>query len=101
MTTYSPGPWSYRSIPKDKQDHKRVYWVDDANGSPIADIFNLGEMAEANAALMAAAPDLLEALIDLLGHATEQYPHYDSPRGQEEIDHARMAIAKAKAGRIF
>jgi hypothetical protein len=101
MTTHTPGPWTYRPLPKDNPDPNRDYWVDDANGSRIADILNTGNNAEDNAALVAAAPDLLEALIDLLGHAMEQYRHFESPRGQEEIDRARVAIAKAKAGRIF
>ena len=101
MTEHTPGPWSYRSLPKDNRDLNRVYWVDGPDHSHIADIFSTGDMAEANAALIAAAPDLLEALIELLGHAVEQYPHYGSPRGQEEIIRAREAIAKAKVGRIF
>jgi hypothetical protein len=100
MTPHTPGPWTYHPLPTDNKDPNRVYCVD-ANGSQIADIFNTANNAEENAALIAAAPDILEALIDLLGHAMEQYPHFESPRGQEEIDRARVAIAKAKAGRIF
>ena len=100
MTTNTPGPWIYRQLPVDNKNPNRIYTVD-ANGSLIADIFNTGETAEYNAALMAAAPDLLEALIDLLGHAMEQYPHFGSPRGQEEIARGRAALEKAKAGRIF
>lgn len=98
MTTNTPGPWSYRPIPNDSTDPNRLYWVDDSTGTgaPIADIFNTGDTAEYNARLIAAAPDLLEALIILSDHAREQYPHFESPRGQEDIERALAAIERAK-----
>jgi len=95
MTEHTSGPWSYRRLPDDNPDPNRVYLVD-AKGSPIADIFNTGESPINNAALIAAAPDLLAALHVLVAHALEQYPHYKSPRGQEEIQLALAAIEKTK-----
>jgi hypothetical protein len=95
MTTYTTGPWSYKPLPGDTQGQNRVYWVD-ANGSPIADVFNTGKSAKYNAALIAAAPDLLEALIALVDQTWEQFPHFESERGQENIAQALAAIEKAK-----
>ena len=39
--------------------------------------------------------DLLEALKAMVDHASEQYPHFESERGQKDIAEARAAIAKA------
>lgn len=50
---------------------------------------------EANAHLIAAAPDLLAALKDLLDQADETYPHFESPRGTANRMLARAAIEKA------
>ncbi|WP_107327721.1 hypothetical protein [Agrobacterium pusense] len=47
----------------------------------------------ANARLIAAAPDLLEALIDCIGRFTEAFP---ASENYEPIQKARVAIAKAK-----
>lgn len=49
-----------------------------------------------NACLIAAAPELREALAVLLDHAQEQYPHFESERGQRDIAAAQAAIAKAE-----
>ena len=40
--------------------------------------------------------DLLEALETLAEHAGETYPHFESPRGQADIDQACAAIKAAK-----
>jgi hypothetical protein len=54
---------------------------------------NPQEQADANAKLIAAAPDLLEALIDFL----DQYVRYGShvPISMKMLNKARAAIAKA------
>lgn len=54
---------------------------------------------EANARLIASAPDLLAALQTLTDHAQETYPHFESERGQRDIAAALAAIAKAE-GRV-
>jgi hypothetical protein len=61
MIEHTPGPWTYRPLPEDSKGTNRAFWVDAPAGSPIADIFDTGDTAEGNAALMAAAPMLLEA----------------------------------------
>ena len=59
--THTPGPWAMRK-PVECKDPRVEFWVD-ANDTqiPIADIKSNGS-PEANARLIAAAPDLLAAL---------------------------------------
>ncbi len=76
----------------------------------IADSFGGLEGSEANARLIAAAPDLLEALKDVLGplatvtmadtgHNSEQRPAQPNLRvSGSAIHRARAAIAKATGG---
>lgn len=45
---------------------------------------------------LAAAPDLLETLKAMVDQAKENYPHFESPRGQRNIVNAMTAIAKAE-----
>lgn len=54
------------------------------------------EVSPTDAALIAAAPELLEALRVLVDHAQEAHPHFESERGQRDIGAAIAAIAKAE-----
>lgn len=99
MSEYTPAPWVARKI----EDQK--FAIDAPNGDPtighkkwnaLAVVFgcddNPGEgriVAEANARLIAAAPDLLVALEDLIALA-ESIMH-----GTGELADARAAVAKA------
>ena len=60
-TQHTPGPWNYR---KPSEDVPNVfYWIDGANGAPLADVkWHEQGAALADARLIAAAPDLLAAL---------------------------------------
>jgi len=58
------------------------------------------ETVNADARLIAASPDLLEALRVLVDHAQERYPHFESERGQRDIKAALDAIAKATRGQL-
>ena len=68
-TKHTPGPWYYNEYPYDDPKATKFEIIyDDSIGNgiqyPIADIQELDEQygnAEANAKLIAAAPDLLEA----------------------------------------
>jgi hypothetical protein len=93
---HTPGPWDVDNYP----DHVS-YFSDASNRKPDYD-FRVDfsedmpeEEAEANARLIAAAPDLLEALEELLFMT-----HPDTFGGsmEEARATASAAIAKAKAG---
>ncbi len=60
---HTKGPWNVRSnIEKSGDDYWRYpFWVDASHGLPIADVRGVSD-TEANAHLIAAAPDMLEAL---------------------------------------
>lgn len=86
---HTPGPWAYRI-----GQHHTDFIL--SNGSVIEVEWRI---AEANARLIAAAPDLLEALRDLV----EATSGGDMGMGTaiffpREFDAARAAIAKAEGG---
>jgi len=63
---YTPGPWNIKGPAKGKWDVTGDYAILDAEGKIIAEVYKTvayGDLrpAEANARLIAAAPDLLEA----------------------------------------
>lgn len=78
---HTPGPWLYNDTTA--QVHR-------LHGAAIAEVCNHDLSREANARLIAAAPDLLSALIDLL---------YQSKLSEDEggwdFSQAEEAIAKA------
>ena len=82
LTKHTPGPWVIG-----KQDHD-VITVDTANGTAICDVYVDSDDRPANANLIAAAPDLLEACERLLDGG---WPHAEA-----DIELACSAIAKAK-----
>lgn len=56
--SFTPGPWSAG----EPNDHSLCVPVKDEDGCAIANVWGRNEEALANAALIAAAPDLYEAL---------------------------------------
>lgn len=121
MTTHTPGPWfipssrgsncriahtnghvCFTAIPREI-DEKRLTdesWLD-MRARTAQEREAVKHEESANARLIAAAPDLLEALIDyrsqfgqaLLAHGIEATPH------QEQVEEqARFAIVKATQG---
>jgi hypothetical protein len=84
-TKHNPGPWKY------------IAWhgqhgVHDAMDNDVCETF--GEDAQANARVIAAAPDLLEACIEALS-LFDNYPACWEAIGTYEV--LSNAIAKAKA----
>lgn len=109
LTKHTPGPWEY--IPSNEHHGPYVssYAGDVADcytmSNPLAaSIRNGGDSypvpfqgaeADANARLIAAAPDMLEALRDALELLERHYP---KPARSGQIARARAAIAKAEGG---
>jgi len=94
MSNHTLGPWK---IVDSWEDHT----IEGPKGEEI--IFQDGpyqtpSIKEANARLIAAAPDLLEALIDMVQAYSELIPRDQIPpsRGRQAIRKASSAIAKAK-----
>ncbi len=79
MTTHTPGPWTI-------DDDRFIV----SNKMLIGQTFNTCDEYSANARLIAAAPDLLEALEYLVGAYDIAAPTAD------DWDRARLAISKAK-----
>lgn len=81
-TTHTPGPWATAVVVKDF-----VSVIDEKNGQYIADVYYRSDddgnnETEANARLIAAAPELLEAAKDVCGllfsldNVDENHPAY-------------------------
>lgn len=96
---HTPGPWVL--MPEFHGDHGQYYITDEADGSEIASVTAwIGEHraeAEANARLIAAAPDLLSALV-MLRDADDigVREGYSGGMGPEQRFHVDAAIAKAE-----
>lgn len=91
MKTHTPGPWKITG------HDGRNPMVQDANGGSICAVWDTGCAAtqEANARLIAAAPDLL----NMLQRVMDEYLMRDPTAGHVALltlEHARAAIAKAK-----
>jgi hypothetical protein len=86
MSKHTKGPWSYRLDDSD-------VWAGDVRVCRKPhNVSAYDKEWQANARLIAAAPDLLAALEDLL------YQAEHSKEGSWDRDEARAAIAKAKGG---
>jgi hypothetical protein len=95
---HTPGPWEIEPIrlyPGTIRDCIEIR-SDNAGGWWIAHVqtaMNLGQSGEANASLIAAAPELLDALKRLVTYAAPFICIVDDPA---ELTEARAAIAKAE-----
>lgn len=94
MSKHTPGPWDFRGSlgPTSNPHLKGPHVVEAANGSQIA-ILNgwRSDVSEANARLIAAAPELLDALRGLLS----LYDTDEGCRSTPEYITASAAIRKA------
>lgn len=93
MSAHTPGPWTilnaaHPGIEAEEVATSVVVWGDDEDEAGVHG--DTPEEAFANALLIAAAPDLLEALEAFVEADDKQQAH--SP---ETADRARAAIAKA------
>ena len=92
-SNHTPGEWEIRD--NDYFPNQKTIETD-GSSRVIAVIDKSDEEDLANARLIAAAPELLAALMVLVDHAREAYPHFEDTRGQRDIGEALAAIAKAK-----
>lgn len=89
----TPGEWkTVRGVKK----HREAIFIKSSTGEFVAKVYgHEGQPVEANAAMLAAAPNLLSSLKSLVSHMTS----IDSMITREEepfIEAARAAIAKAE-----
>lgn len=90
-TAHTAGPWSVRKI------SERLYGVNDAKGVAVADLHAIqGRHTSANARLIAAAPEMLAALIQA-EIAVEQLCCEQDPANEcwNILRQIRAAISKA------
>ena len=95
---HSRGPWSYYISEVARRDKitRPFASVRNADGADIIYISLFPERVEANARLVAAAPDLLEALRDFVENQSFQVAVGGNPSAVEAmLCRARAAIAKA------
>jgi len=91
---YTPGPWAIAHSGNNIEIGLRnVEWNPNIIGMVVAKTIGNSKVCEANAALIAAAPDLLEALKECCEWIRKHSPADDWPFC---LDGARMAIRKAE-----
>lgn len=88
---HTPGPWAVRS----------GYLIDGIGHKALAEIRGYSECAGANALLIAAAPELFDALIHaeqalLAAYGEPANTSLESRQGRDAILRARRALARAK-----
>lgn len=101
---WTPGPWS--THPEDLRGGR--YWVIDMPGMAADDYFDEpfaiheSDNGEANARLIAAAPDLYEAVNEMLDHEPSREDFRSDAKGDLQFkiatqvwERARAALAKA------
>jgi hypothetical protein len=85
---HTPGPWAV------SDNHGKRYIEPVGDNEPVAQITK-GPNSEANARLIAAAPELLEALVVMCREFELKIPDHCNADWYEEFNAARAAIAKA------
>lgn len=100
-TKHTPGPWKAFNCIGPRSLKNWHIQADELKGRPVATIADIGDGDAANAQLIAAAPELLEALEFMLEADTNICENIGRKSDQAmtriaAIDQARVAIAKAK-----
>jgi hypothetical protein len=94
MTEHTPGPWyieGYLNRQGKREGHIISHGLNPRRDGPTGYICHTKGTTDADARLIEAAPDMLEALQDLLNYAGGWDAPADHPCGR-----ARAAIAKAR-----
>ena len=94
---HTPGPW--RDAGGGREKHM-IYATENGVPRPVADVgWSVSqERNKANAGLVSAAPDLLQALIDLVEMTEPLIIQGGHKSALNWYEYARAAIAKAKGG---
>lgn len=93
MSKHTPGPWDYFVGNANGRGLIRI--EGEGTGEHIASMPR-GAVSESNARLIAAAPDLLAALEDLVGYAAAEIGIPPNEAVGGAFKQARAAIAKAR-----
>lgn len=95
---YTPGPWKLRVNPDENDRLRHLYFIDGPeNGQPICEVRNYQKIGENNGSLIAAAPDMYEALMWAMKHVENVFALANrNDRETEELNKARAALAKAE-----
>ena len=88
------GGWEWDGNPCDYDPENEAPWLLDENGNPVL-TGTIKCVSPEHARLIAAAPDLLQALFELLAMCERQEDFNDDGDGMM-FDRAHAAIAKAK-----
>lgn len=98
MKTHTPGPWKAFNCVGPRSLKNWHIQADDLKGRPVATIADIGDGDAANANLIAAAPDLLAALEQLVEEFESRVSLVRelSPNESLALHHSYEAIAKAK-----
>jgi hypothetical protein len=92
----TPGPWTYeRTGTWPDTNHDLGIYSGSGTGQ-VAKVEGYGFQSEANAALIAAAPDLYEALSLVLGHINCTHHFCDEDHHKMSFAMAQEALAKAR-----
>lgn len=91
---HTSGPWEY------EKDFTGTWYVTSPHSPNHDPIATVGKLAIANARLIAAAPELLEALEQLFEHCAMIHKHWGENSNDKQADAAialgKAAIRKAK-----
>lgn len=91
MAKHTKGPWRKCSPASKRNNGQRIIIVG-ANDRAIGDVWTLDEEGQANARLIAAAPDLLAALQDMVALVQEKGM---PARWAKTLNKSRAALSKA------
>jgi len=86
MATHTPGPWRYEASTKTIRSQPANYWLASMNS------WDGAVDHDANARIIAAAPDLMAACRAVL----DEFPAFDSKRIESVKNICRAAITKAE-----
>ena len=98
QSNHTPGPWTVDWSDDGPLIHTGDLMIASVSGSTEhIKVRGIDEQTtEANASLIAAAPDLLEALERLLEHGERHNMYHEAGKDADIVNQARSAIAKAR-----